>query len=337
MQRLAIALFTPTLRDMMDIARLADDAGFDSLWNGEFFNRNGLVTLAAVALNTKRAKIATGIAYAYMRNPVLNAAGAMDLDELSQGRMVLGLGSGTKSMNEGWYGQAFEPRSAAKMKECVALIRQIWAAHKGGGVRFEGEFYRINIPAFSRPRAVRDRIPIYLAAVQKGMLRTTGEVADGLVGHPLYSRLYINEFIKPNLEIGAKRAGRSLKEIDLTTLLVTAISQDRAQAIQEAKNQIAFYASVKSYEGILDLHGWEKQKLAIWEHFKTFDLPKMAAAVTDDMVEQIAIAGTPAECREQLKKWEGLVDLPILYTPTAGIRAERVLENHRLIVETFAR
>jgi probable F420-dependent oxidoreductase len=337
MQRLAIALFTPTLRDMMDIARLADEAGFDSLWNGEFFNRNGLVTLAAVALNTQRAKIATGIAYAYMRNPVLNAAGAMDLDELSQGRMVLGLGSGTKSMNEGWYGQAFEPRSAAKMKECVALIRQIWAAHKGGGVRFEGEFYRINIPAFSRPRAVRDRIPIYLAAVQKGMLRTTGEVADGLVGHPLYSRLYINEFIKPNLEIGAKRAGRSLKEIDLTTLLITAISQDRAQAIQEAKNQIAFYASVKSYEGILDLHGWEKPKLAIWEHFKTFDLPKMAAAVTDDMVEQIAVAGTPAECREQLKKWEGLVDLPILYTPTAGIRAERVLENHRLIVETFAR
>ena len=336
MQRRAIALFTPSIHDMMEVARLADDAGFDSVWNGEFFNRNGLVTLAAVALATQRAKIATGIAYAYMRNPVLNATGAMDLDELSGGRMILGLGSGTKSMNEGWYGQPFEPRSAAKMKECLALLRRIWASHKGMGVRFEGEFYRINIPAFIRPRAVRDRIPVYLAAVQKGMLRTVGEVADGLVGHPLYSRKYLDEFIKPNIEIGAKRAGRSLKDIDMTTLLITVVSHDRKQAIQEAKNQIAFYASVKSYEGILNLHGWERQKLAIWEHFKTFNLPKMAEAVTDDMVEQIAIAGTPDECRYQLKKWEGLINLPIFYTPTAGVKSERVLENHRLIVETFA-
>lgn len=336
MQRRAIALFTPTIQGMMDIARMADEAGFDSVWNGEFFNRNGLVTLAAVATSTKRTKIATGIAYAYMRNPVLNATGAMDLDELSGGRMILGLGSGTKSMNEGWYGQAFEPRSAAKMKECVALIRKMWASHKGMGVRFDGEFYHINIPAFVRLHAVRDRIPLYLAGVQKGMLRTTGEVADGLVGHPLYSRKYLSEFIKPNLEIGAKRIGRTLKDIDITTLLITSISDDRKQAIQDAKNQIAFYASVKSYEGILNLHGWEKQKLAIWEHFKTFNLPKMAEAVTDDMVEQIAIAGTPDECRDQLKKWEGFIDLPILYTPTAGIRAGRVMENHRLIVETFA-
>ncbi len=156
-----------------------------------------------------------------------------------------------------------------------------------------------------------------------------------MVGHPLYSRRYLSEFIRPNLAIGAARAGRSLSALDTATLLITAISHDRQQAIQEAKNQIAFYASVKSYEGILNLHGWEQQKLAIWGHFKTFNLAKMAEAVTDDMVEQIAIAGTPAECREQLHKWDGLVDLPILYTPTAGVRAERVVENHRLIVETF--
>lgn len=334
--RKAIALFTPSIQDMMDIAKEADEAGFDSVWNGEFFNRNGLVTLAAVALSTKRTKIATGIAYAYMRNPVLTATGAMDLDEISGGRLVLGLGSGTKSMNEGWYGQPFESRSAAKMKECVALLRKIWSVHKGMGVRFDGEFYRINIPAFSRPRAVRERIPIYLAAVQKGMLRTVGETADGLVGHPLYSRKYIQDFIKPNIEIGANRAGRHLSDIDFTTLLIASISHDRKQAIQDAKNQIAFYASVKSYEAILNLHGWEQQKLAIWEHFKTFNLPKMADAVTDDMVEQIAIAGTPDECREQLQKWEGLIDLPILYTPTAGVSSARVMENHRLIIETFA-
>ncbi len=335
MQRRGIALFTPTIRDMMEIAQLADEAGFDSLWNGEFFNRNGLVTLAAVATCTQRAKIATGIAYAYMRNPVLNATGAMDIDELSNGRLILGLGSGTRSMNEMWYGEKFEPRSALKMKECVALIRKLWASHAGGGMKFEGDYYRLNIPAYVRPHIVRDRIPLYLAGVQKGMLRTTGEIADGLVGHPLYSRKYIAEFIRPNIEVGAKRAGRNPEDIDLTTLLITAVSHDREQALRDAKNQIAFYASVKSYEGILNLHGWEEQKRAIWEHFKTFNLPKMAAAVTDDMVEQIAIAGTPEECREQIEKWKDVVDLPILYTPTAGVKADRVRENHRLIVETF--
>lgn len=335
MQRRGIALFTPTIRDIMEIAQLADEAGFDSLWNGEFFNRNGLVTLAAVATCTQRARIATGIAYAYMRNPVLNATGAMDIDELSNGRLILGLGSGTRSMNEMWYGEKFEPRSALKMKECVALIRKLWASHAGGGMKFEGDYYRLNIPAYVRPHIVRDRIPLYLAAVQKGMLRTTGEIADGLVGHPLYSRRYIAEFIRPNIEVGAKRAGRNPEDIDLTTLLITAVSHDREQALRDAKNQIAFYASVKSYEGILNLHGWEEQKRAIWEHFKTFNLPKMAAAVTDDMVEQIAIAGTPEECREQIEKWKDVVDLPILYTPTAGVKADRVRENHRLIVETF--
>ena len=335
MQRRGIALFTPTIRDMLEIAQLADEAGFDSLWNGEFFNRNGLVTLAAVATCTQRAKIATGIAYAYMRNPVLNATGAMDIDELSNGRLILGLGSGTRSMNEMWYGEKFEPRSALKMKECVALIRKIWASHAGGGMKFEGDYYSLNIPAYVRPHIVRDRIPLYLAGVQKGMLRTTGEIADGLVGHPLSSRKYIAEFIRPNIEVGAKRAGRNPKDIDLTTLLITAVSHDREQALRDAKNQIAFYASVKSYQGILNLHGWEEQKRTIWEHFKTLNLPKMAAAVTDDMVEQIAIAGTPEECREQIEKWKDVVDLPILYTPTAGVKADRVRENHRLIVETF--
>lgn len=335
MQRLGVALFTPTIRDMLDVAQRADAAGFDSVWNGEFFNRNGLVTLAAVATCTRRVKIATGIAYAYMRNPVLNAAGAMDLDELSDGRLILGLGSGTRSMNEAWYGEQFEPRSALKMKECVALIRRLWASHAGGGARFQGDYYKIDIPAYARPFIVRERIPVYLAAVQKGMLRTTGEVADGLVGHPLYSREFIAQVIRPNLALGARRAGRAPSDIDLTTLLITAVSPDREQAVREAKNQIAFYASVKSYAGILDLHGWERQKLAIWEHFRTFDLRKMAASVTDDMVEQIALAGTPNECRDQLEKWRGVVDLPILYTPTAGVKPDRVRENHRLIVETF--
>ena len=222
MKRTAIALFTP---------RRATCWRSPSSQTRLVLIRSGtvrfLITLAAVATCTKRTKIATGIAYAYMRNPVLNAAGAMDLDELSNGCMHLGLGSRTRSMNEMWYGEPSEPRSAAKMKECFALIRKIWAAHKGGWMCFEGGFYRLHIPAYSRPYSVRDRIPVYLTGVQKGMLWTTGEVADGLVGHALYSRKYLTEFIQPQLEIGAKRDGRTREDIDVTTLFITAISHNR--------------------------------------------------------------------------------------------------------------
>lgn len=261
----------------------------------------------------------------------------MDIDEISGGRMILGLGSGTKSMNEGWYGVPFEPRSAAKMKECVALIRLLFQSVGGDRVKFDGEFYRIKIPLFMRPHAVRPSIPIYLAAVQKGMLRTAGEVADGLIGHPLYSRRYLREFVVPNVEAGLRRAGRERKRFDLSGYVITSISDDRDQAMREAKAQIAFYATAKSYEGILDLHGWQSAKQGIYEAFKTFDFARMANCVSDEMVEEIAVTGTPGECRDKLRRWEGLLDTVLLYAPSIGVSAERLAENNRRIIETFGR
>jgi probable F420-dependent oxidoreductase len=331
-----LILVADRIADVVDLARRAEDAGFGSVWTIEFYNRNGLVVLGQVAAATRRVRVGTGISYAYMRTPVLSAAAAMDIDEISGGRMILGLGSGTKSMNESWYSMPFEPRSAVKMKEVVALIRQLFATAKGGAVRFDGEFYRIRIPMFGRPHAFRESIPIYLAAVQKGMLRTAGEVADGLVGHPLYTRRYLKEFVEPNLRIGLDRARRDRTSFDCAGYIITSISNDRETALREAKAQIAFYATARSYEGIFDLHGWQEAKRGIWDAFRTFDLPRMAGYVSDEMVEEIAIVGAPDECRAKLKRWEGLLDTPLLYAPSVGVSAERVAENNRLIVETFA-
>ncbi|MGH7821148.1 MAG: LLM class flavin-dependent oxidoreductase [Candidatus Binatia bacterium] len=336
MNRPGLILVADRIAEVIDLARRAEDAGFGSVWTVEFYNRNGLVVLGQVAAATRRLKVGTGISYAYMRTPVLSAAAAMDIDEISGGRMILGLGSGTKSMNESWYGVPFEPRSAPKMKEAVALIRQLFAAAGGGRIKFDGEFYKIRIPMFIRPHAARETIPIYLAAVQKGMLRAAGEVADGLVGHPIYTRRYLRELVHPNLKIGLDRARRERRQFDLASYVITSISSDRAQALREAKGQIAFYATARSYEGILDLHGWQEAKAGIYEAFKTFDFGKMASFVSDEMVAEIAVTGTPDECRQKLRKWEGLIDTPLLYSPSIGVSPERVLENNRSIVETFA-
>ena len=116
-----LILSAPTIEEQMSCAVRAEDAGFESVWTTEFFNAHGFVRLAAVATATKRVKLGTGIAYAFMRTPMLAASAAMDIDELSGGRMVLGLGSGTERMNREWYSMPFEDPPAPRIKDAIAL------------------------------------------------------------------------------------------------------------------------------------------------------------------------------------------------------------------------
>src|SRR3712207_3547005 len=177
-----------SIAEMVELTRLAESAGFDLAWSWEFFNKNAFVRLAAMASATTRIGLGTGIAYAFGRSPLLTASAAADLDELSGGRLVLGLGTGTKRMNEEWYGMPFE-RPAAKVAELCRLLRHIWAS-AGGPMRFQGQFYNLAVPQYTRPGQVRETIPIYLAGVNPIMVRTAAEASDGLVGHPIYPRSY---------------------------------------------------------------------------------------------------------------------------------------------------
>lgn len=145
-----LILGSPSIQGQIDTARRAEKAGFDSVWTIEFFNMHGLVRLAAVATATKRVKLGTAIAYAFMRTPMLAASAAMDIDEISGGRMILGLGSGTKRMNRDWYSMPFDDPPAPRIKDAIGLIRAAFAAGKGGGLTYEGPFYQVNIPAYAR-------------------------------------------------------------------------------------------------------------------------------------------------------------------------------------------
>ena len=162
------------IKGQIDAAVRAEAAGFDSVWTTEFFNANGLVRLAAIATATTRVKLGTGIAYAFMRSPMLAATAAMDIDELSGGRMILGLGSGTKTMNENWYSMPFDDPPAPKHEDAIGLIRAAFGAQKGGGLTYDGPYYRVKIPQYSRPNAARPDIPIAIAAVNRGMIKSGG-------------------------------------------------------------------------------------------------------------------------------------------------------------------
>jgi probable F420-dependent oxidoreductase len=332
--RHGLILVSGSVRGDVELAQRAEAAGFDSVFTIEFFNRHGYVPLGAIAQATSRIRIGTGIANAFTRSPLLHASAAMDLDELSGGRMILGLGSGTRRMNEDWFGMPFSA-PAARMEELVRLLRTAFAAQKGGGFRFEGEHWDLKAPIYARPGAAREQVPIWVAAVNRGMIRAAGRVGDGLVGHPIATRRWHREVTLPGLREGESDAGREGGACVLAPYVLCAIAETREQALQEAKGQIGFYYTTKLYHSILDLHGLRHIGEACSAALRKFDTKAMAEAIPDELVDEIGIACTADEARDRLAEWKDLTGDPLFYPPSVGVRPDRVRENAHTILEVF--
>jgi probable F420-dependent oxidoreductase len=332
--RIGLILTGGSARADLDLAVRAEAAGLDGVYSIEFFNRHGYVTLGAIAQATQRVRIGTAIANAFTRTPLLHAAAAMDLDELSGGRMVLGLGSATRRMNEDWYGVPFSA-PAPRMRELVELLRAAFAAAKGGGFRFEGKYWRLNVPIYSRPGAVRPAIPIWVAAVNRGMIAAAGATADGLVGHPIATRRWHREVTLPGLRTAERAAGRAEGSCALVPYVMTSLNVDRAQAVRDAKSQIGFYLTTEIYHTILDLHGLRAVGDRCRAAFRKLDFKAMADAVPDALVDEIAIACPPDEARDRLAQWHDLTHDPLLYAPSVGVAAERVRDNMGAMLDVF--
>ncbi len=320
-------------RANVELAVGAEEAGFSSVLSIEFFNQHAFAVLGAIAQATDRIRIGTGIANAFTRSPLVHANAAMDLDDLSGGRMILGLGSGTRKMNTDWWGMEFS-RPAGRMREEVRLIREIFAASSGFGFRFEGEFWQLNIPAFTRPGARAD-LPIWVAAVNEAMMRTAGAVADGLVGHPIATRRWHRDRTLPTVRAAEEKAGRAASSCALVPYVMTSLHSDRRRAIDNAKKQIGFYYTSKLYHSILEPHGMLEVGERCRAALRTFDIKAMAEAVPDELVDEIAIAGTPDEARDRLTQWDDLCDEVLLYAPTVGVSKADVEENHASMFTAF--
>jgi len=332
--RIGMILTAGSARADVELAVQAEAAGFDGVYSIEFFNRHGFVALGAVAQATERVRIGTGIANAFTRSPLLHASAALDLDELSGGRMVLGLGSATRRMNEDWYGMPFSA-PAPRMRELVALLRAVFEAQKGGGFRWEGDHWRLNIPMYARPGAVRTDIPIWVAAVNRGMITAAGATADALVGHPVATRRWHAEVTLPGLRAAEQAAKREEGACALAPYVITSIQPDREAAVADAKNQIGFYFTTGIYHSILDHHGLREVGEACRAALAKMDTKAMAAAVPDALVDEIAIACTPDEARDRLTQWSELTDQPLLYAPTVGVPPGRLRDNLDAMLEIF--
>ena len=316
------------------MAKMVEDAGFESCWAAETTN-TAFITAATAVHHTEKAKVGTSIALAFPRSPTITAMTAWDLDELSGGRFILGLGTQVKRVNENRFSVPFE-HPAPKLKEYAQALRTIWAANRGEDVKHEGRFYNITMPTFhGQPQPHRRDVPIYFAAVGKLMARTCGEIADGLLAHPLASPKYLAEVIKPALAEGAERAGRKPEECSLTTDWMMSISDDVDMARREVKLQIAFYATTRTYRAILELHDRGHIIGDLRSAFDARDRERMIELIDDEFCDQIALAGPADEVKQKAIEWAKVADRLLVAGPWYGPKAERMFENYQALVDTF--
>jgi probable F420-dependent oxidoreductase len=316
------------------VAKMVEDAGFESCWAAETTN-TAFVTAAAAVAATDRIQVGTAIALAFPRSPTITAMTAWDLDELSGGRFILGLGSQVKRVNENRFSVPFE-HPAPKLKEYVQVLRTVWAANRGERVVHEGRFYRVTMPTFhGAPQPDRRDVPIYLAAVGPVMARACGEVADGLIGHPIASPRYLRQVVRPAIDEGAERRGRKPDDVNLTASPMVSLADDVDLARREVKLQIAFYATTRTYRAILEMHGRAGIQGDLRAAFDARDHDAMIALIDDELCDAIAVAGRPEEAVERLREWDGVADRLMLGGPWYGVAQERLVENYRALVETF--
>ncbi len=316
------------------VAQMVEAAGFESCWAAE--TTNSAFVQAQIAIQaTSKIKVGTAIALAFPRSPTITAMEAMDLDELSGGRFIIGLGTQVKRVNENRFSVPFE-HPAPKLKEYAQVMRTVWAANRGEDVTFEGRFYNVTMPTFGGLRQPPPRdVPIYFAAVNKLMARYCGEVADGLLGHPLASPRYLEEVIRPAIAEGAERGGRSADACNLTASPMISISDDVDLARREVKMQIAFYATTRTYTPILELHGRAHLVPELRDAFAAKDKNRMIDLIDDELCDEIAVAGPVDEAREKVGRWDGLADRLMVAGPWYGPSAGRLFENYQALVETF--
>jgi probable F420-dependent oxidoreductase len=319
------------LHEMVDYAVGLEDAGFDSVWHEEIF-REPFIPLAAIAARTSTLKLGTAVS-TWVRTPVSSALMSANLDQLSDGRYVHGVGTGPPSWNADYHGIPYH-KPVARMRDYMGAIRTAWTGHSGRMVDYDGEHYAIK--GYFRPIAQeREQIPLYLAAVQKNMLRLAGAAADGVIFNILTTPAYYQQYAFGHLAEGAKKAGRDIGDVHKAAMVCVAVDDDEAQARQWARHQIAFFAQIPYFEVIMGPHGLWGPAEPIREAAAAGDVEAMVAAVTDEMVEKLAVAGTPDRCRKRLQDWSDL-DTALLVAPSYYLPQDEIAANYRAIADAFA-
>jgi probable F420-dependent oxidoreductase len=316
--KLDLGFMTFDLREIPAYARRAEELGVGALWSAET-KHDPFLPLAVAASNTSRIQLGTAIAVAFPRSPMVLAHTAWDLQKASGGRFVLGLGTQVKAHNLRRFGIAWEP-PGPRLREVVLALRAIWECwQRGAPLDFRGRSYRFDLmtPFFNPGPIEHPRIPVYIAAVNPYMAQMAGEICDGLHVHSFHSPKYLREVLHPAVEVGLGKSGRSRKDFTFRASTMVVVGDDAGElerSRRAVKQQIAFYASTRTYQTVLAVHGLDHLVPQLHARSLEGDWQGMADLISDETLDHFAVTATWETLGARLReRYDGICDRTQLY------------------------
>jgi probable F420-dependent oxidoreductase len=294
------------------------------------------IPLAAAAAVTSKVRLASGIALAFARSPFETAMAAMDLDRVSGGRFTLGLGTSVRSWSEGFFGMEYG-QPVAHMREVVEIVRLLIAkAHTGELTRYDGRYHTLDFSELQPPAApLRTDLPIWIAGLRQPLVRLGAEIADGVLGHPIWSIDWATTKVLDDLKRGLAKAGKQRSDIEFNMWLFVAPNDDRRQAIEDARPTVAFYGGIAQYEEYFAAHGFRAEAQQLQAGVKRGDFLGVRELVTDEMAQTFVVCGTPDEVRERVSAIWDVADSATLMPPAYGNDVGALLRYGAKIAELF--
>ena len=279
-----------------------EDLGYDGAYTFEG-PHEPFLPLAAAALATEKLELLTSIAVAFSRNPMTLANIGYDLQLMSKGRFTLGIGSQIKPHIEKRYSMSWSS-PAKRMKEMVDAIKAIWGCwHEGKDLDFRGEFYQHTLmtPIFNPGQNPFGLPKIYVAGVGPLMTQAAAESGDGFIVHPFHTTKFLENITLPSVKKGLELSTAKEFDISLGVMVATGTTDEEiAKARDACKAQIGFYGSTPAYKVVLEQHGWEGVQMELNKLTKKGLWQDIAGLITDEMLEKIAVTGTPSEVSAQI-------------------------------------
>ena len=317
-----------SLREQQLFARDVESAGFSGMTFTET-GRTAFLSVSAASLAAPDIEYSTGIAVAFPRSPMVTAANAWELAELTSGRFRLGIGTQVRAHITRRYSSEFAS-PGPRLKDYVGALRAIFKAFQGEEkLAYEGEFYSHTLlPAmWGAGRIDHPDVQIDISAVGPWMLAMAGEVADGIHVHPFHSSRYLADVVGPRVAIGAARVDRDPADVDLLIPVFTIVGdtvEERARSKAQAKQQISFYGSTANYSHMFDIHGFDGTSARLNTLLKAGDIAAMAELITDEMLSVYAIEASWDDLADRIiDRYHGTAARVIFYFAQAMRQADK--------------
>jgi F420-dependent oxidoreductase-like protein len=318
-----------TADQQLGLVKEAEDAGFDSVWAAEAYGSDAATVLAWIAGQTERIRLGSAIFQIPARSPAMTAMTAATLDHLSNGRMILGIGSSGPQVAEGWHGQRF-PRQLQRTREYVEIVRKALARER---LEYEGDEYTLPLPDGPGKAlklmigTVQERIPIYIAAIGPKNTQLTGEIADGWMP-TFFSPEHVEEFRKL-LEEGASRAGRSLNGFDIAPNVNLCIDDDVERARDAMRPFLALYVGGMGsrkqnfYNALVRRYGFEETADEVQDLYLSGKKDEAAAALPAELIDMTSLCGPRDRVKERLDVYREAGVGTLVTTPIALEEGDR--------------